>query len=144
MSSGLFNMLSTNNLFTNHIYIYIYIYTLKWIGPKEDLLLSHLFFFSMCFWHFVFWKWNNLVIFPLIYIVATVLIRLWFFLIPGFVSANFQFKLIVCDKFSSLLMLFLSFSFFLGCAVGACVSVCVYINFCFPFIALLNNLLYMP
>ena len=50
-------------------------------------------------------------VFPLIFIVVTVLIRLWLFLMPGFVSANFQFELIVRDKFSSLPVLFLSFSF---------------------------------
>ena len=52
---------------------------------------------------------------PLIYTVATVLIRLClfvcFFFIPGFVSENFQIQLIVHFKFSSLQLLFLSFSF---------------------------------
>ena len=52
------------------------------------------------------------IVFALVYIVTTVLIRLWFFLFLGFVSANFQVELIVWDKFSSLLVLFLSFSFF--------------------------------
>ena len=33
-----------------------------------------------------------------LFVVATVLIGLWFFLIPGFVSVNVQFKLIVRDK----------------------------------------------
>ena len=32
--------------------IYIYIYTLKWIGPHENLFLSYLFFFNTCFWRF--------------------------------------------------------------------------------------------
>ena len=54
--------------------------------------------------------------FPLIYIVATVLI------IPGFVSVNVQLVLIVRDKFFSQQMLFLS----LYVCVGFHVYVCAY------------------
>ena len=54
---------------------------------------------------------------PMIHIVVTVLISL-FFLIPGFVSENFQVARIICDKFSSKqvffsLSLFFSFTFFM-------------------------------
>ena len=38
--------------------------------------------------------------FCLVFIVATVLIGLWFFLIIGFVSVNVQFELIVRDIYT--------------------------------------------
>ena len=45
---------------------------------------------------------------PFDYQVETVLIRLWLLLIQEFVFVNFQFKLIIRDKFSSLQTFFLS------------------------------------
>ena len=77
-------------------YIYIYKYTLKWIDPQENLVLGYLFFLNTCFWPFKKSsesKWFVL-IFSLVFIVVTVLIRLWFFLILGFVCVNVQFELI--------------------------------------------------
>ena len=105
--------------------------TLKWIGPQRDLFLGYLFFFNTCFWHFTLSSGSIMVhsLFPLIYIMLTVLIRLWFISIPGFVSLNFLFKLIVHDKLSSLKMLFLSFSFFSSFSFYQslfCVSVCLH------------------
>ena len=81
-----------------------------------------------------------MVLLPLSYIVATVLIRFLFFLIPGFGSENFQIMLIVRDKFLSLRALLLSFFFFillffffirvnsacLGVCIGVRVHVCGY------------------
>ena len=87
--------------------------TLNRIDPQVNLLLGHLFFFSMSFLRFKSssgGKWFILV-FSLVFITLTVLIGLWFFLIPGFASVNVQFKSIVRDKFSSLPMLFLPWLF---------------------------------
>ena len=69
-------------------------------------------------------------VFPLIYNVVSVLVRLWsFLLIPGFVSANFKFELIVRDKCSSLLVLFLScyFSLLLIFLFTRVYIVCLYV-----------------
>ena len=79
----------------------------------------------------VFRKQNGLFFFFfLIYIMPTHLIRFWFFLIPGFVSANFQFELFVRDTFSALQVFFLSFSFFFLLfyftrLYSSCLCVCV-------------------
>ena len=57
---------------------------------------GYLFFFKICFRHFKSSSGSKLfvLLFPLVFIVAIVLIVLWFILIPGFVSVNVQFKLI--------------------------------------------------
>ena len=100
MNSDSFKNNLTYKLFTykslTHIHINLFLLvqwekktvnTLKWIGLWVNLVLGHLFFFHMCFWHFKSSsgsKWFEC--FPLVFIVATVLIGLWFLLIPGFVS----------------------------------------------------------
>ena len=119
------------------IYIYIFVgakieksNTLKWIGQQGDLFLSYLFLFNKGFWRFTLSsvsKWF-IPVFPLIYRVATVSMRLWFSLIPGFVSANFQFGLIVLGNFSSFQVLFFAFSFFSSFSFyksAFCVFVCL-------------------
>ena len=77
-----------------------------------------------------------MMVLPLIYVAVTVLISLWFFLIPGFMSENVPIELIVRDKLSSLqkycfsLSLFLfSFFFLQECFLCVCVGagVCVYV-----------------
>ena len=55
--------------------------------------------------------------------MATVLIELDYFLIPGFVSVNVQFELIVREKLSSLQMLFLTL--FLTSVYTVCLRVCM-------------------
>ena len=80
------------------------------------------------------------------YDVASVLIRLCSFLIPGFVSENVQIKSIASDKFSCLQVLFLSRLIFFFYKIIFCVlvplfgfhvHVCVH-TFSFP----QNNLRY--
>ena len=86
--------------------------TLKIIGPLDDLLLSYFpsTLVSSILPHRQEVKW--FVVFPWMYIVATVLIRFFFFLsffflLPGFLFKYFQSQLIVRDKFLSLRVLFL-------------------------------------
>ena len=58
-------------------------------------------------------------------------LRLLFFLIPGYVSENFQAELFVRDKISTLQVLFLSFSFFFflqECILCVCVSTWVLVS----------------
>ena len=91
-------------------------------------------------------KWFVLV-FLLIYLVATVFKRVWFFLIPGFVTVNFQFKLFVHDNFLSLQVLFLSslcfffstrmYTVFLYFSVGAQVHACEHTYIFLVFLLLL-------
>ena len=139
-----------------HIYIYIYIYiymcvcvcvcvcmnicfigcpirenvnTLKWIGPQEDLFWSYLFLFNRvsgilrCLQEVKCFIFSYL----LIYIVMRVLIRLWFFLIPGFVSAIFL----------------VLYSMSLCICVGVRVDVCGYTFVFFSFTTLLPLYIYI-
>ena len=91
--------------------------------------------------------------FLLVFIVLTVLIRLWFFLIPGIVFVNIQFELIFRDKLSSLRKLFLAVNLFfffffykkvLCVCVYSCPCMCIYFGFFFVFsfitFWLINNL----
>ena len=94
------------------IYIYnIYYIDIVFVGPerKSKYFKMNKYTKRICFYviHFSLTRVSSVLrrlqeVFSLICIETTVLITLWFFLIPRFASANFQFELIVPKKFSSL------------------------------------------
>ena len=71
--------------------------------PRENLLLGHLFFFNTCFWRFKSSLGRKVFVlmFPLVFIMETVLIGWWFLLISGFVFVNIHIDLIPHDKLLS-------------------------------------------
>ena len=93
------------------------------------MLSGYLFCFNKRFWRFKLSSWSKwfVVVFPLCFIIVIDLIWLWSFLIPGFVSANVKFDKIVCDKVSSLQMLFLSSTVFFSLTWVYSVFLCEYI-----------------
>ena len=88
---------------------------LKWISPQENLFLCYLFNSKTCYWHF---RWSSIsrwfvlvFVFFVFFFSGNCFHYVTVILIPGFVSVNIQFELIVCNKLSSLQMLFHSFCF---------------------------------
>ena len=102
------------------------------IWPKVNviaLLVFEIVLYDVVVYHVSqYATWTHLLLILIRSIVTTVLIRQLIFLIPGFMSANFQFELITRDTFSFLLVLFLSYSFFSPffflqhCILCVCVS----------------------
>ena len=88
--------------------------------------------FSTCFWNFKSSSGSKQYLpdSPLVFIVVTSFIHLWFFLLPGSVSVYVQFLLIVWDKLSLLKMLFFTFSFYKSVSIWVCVFVDVRIYVC--------------